>query len=146
MKFWLRWTADSVAFFLSLYLVDSVLSGRFRIHEVWVAIVLALALGLLNSLIRPLRRWKTRPLWATATAVSTVLLNALVLQIVLWAGGPLSANSFVWVLAVALLLSVLAGAINSLIGFSSKEKVRPAGRERAETRPLGTREKRTPRS
>ena len=34
MKTMLRWTANAVAFYLALYLVDSVAGGRFKIGAV----------------------------------------------------------------------------------------------------------------
>ena len=46
----------------------------------------------------------------------TVLVNALVLQAMVWAGA-LSSTGFVWVLAAAAFLALLGGVINWLIGF-----------------------------
>ena len=134
MKTMLRWTADAVAFYLALYLVDSVVGGRFKIGAVWVAVVLAVVLGLLNSLIRPLYRVRSKPVLAISEAVFTVLLNALILQIVIWAGGPLSALGVVWVFVVAAFLALLGGVINWLIGFKKKETPASRARERRAAR------------
>lgn len=129
MRFMLRWVANSLSFYLALYLLDSLVAPRFWVQAVWVAVVLAVFLGLLNSLIRPLHKVKTRPRRAATVAILTVLANTLILQIFVWAGAGLSATSVVWVLAAAVFLSVLGGLINWLIGFRSKEKPGSAARE-----------------
>lgn len=128
MRTMLRWTANAVAFYLALYLVDSVVGGRFKIGAVWVAALLGVILGLLNSLVRPLYRLKNKPGLAISEAIVTVLINVLVLQIVIWAGAPLTATSVIWVFAMAAFLTVLGGVINWLIGFNKKET--PASRAR----------------
>lgn len=122
MRAFLRWVANAVAFYLALYLVDSVAEGRFRVRAVWVAVVLAVLLGLVNSLIRPLRRVRSKPFLAISEAVLTVLLNALVLQIFLWTPAPLSAAHVGWVFLVAAFLSLLGGTLNWLIGFKKKKE------------------------
>ncbi len=129
MKFMFRWVANALCFYLALYLLDSLAAPRFWVQAVWAAVVLAVFLGLLNSLIRPLHKVKTRPRRAITAAVLTVLVNTLILQVFVWAGAGLSATSVVWVLAAAVFLSVLGGVINWLIGFRSKEKPGGAARE-----------------
>lgn len=134
MKFWFRWTANSLAIFLALYLVDSVAGGRFRVEAVWAAVLVALLLGFLNSFVRPLRRARSKPSVAILSAVLTVLVNALVLQLFVWVGASLSADNFAWVLAMAVFISVLAGTINWLVGFSGKEKQHATTRRQMDTR------------
>ena len=146
MTSWLRWTANAVAFFLALYLVDSVAAGRFKVQALWVAVVLAVLLGLLNSFVRPLRGLKSKPLSALIVAVLTVLVNSLILQLFVWTGASLAATSFVWVLVVGAFVSLLAGVINWLIGFDSKEKTHQAAREKTGSRISRAGGQRTPRS
>jgi putative membrane protein len=129
-----RWIADSLAFYLALYLVDSLISPRFHVAAVWIAVVLAVFLGLMNSLVRPLYRVKSKPAMAIGEAVTTLFLNALVLQIAIWAGAPLSATSLVWIVAMAVFLTLLGGLINWLIGFKKKEKPGAIVRERRPAR------------
>ena len=135
MKFWLRWTANGLTVFLALYLVDSLADGRFRVSAVWVAVVVAVILGIVNSLVRPLRRARSKPLSAVLGALITVLVNTLVLQVFVWLGSSLVADSFMWVLAVAVFISVLTGTVSWLVGFSSKEKQRAAARRQTDTGP-----------
>lgn len=122
MRFLLRWISNALAFYLALYLVDSLLAPRFFVGAVWVAILLGLFLGVLNSLVRPLHRLRAKPGQAWGVAVTTVLINAFVIQLFMWVGTPLSATGFQWVLATALFLALLAGVINWLIGFKPPKK------------------------
>ena len=122
MRFLLRWIANSLAFYLAMYLVDSLAAPRLLVEAVWVAIILALFLGVLNSLVRPLYRMRDKPGQAWGTAVITVLVNAFVMQLFIWTGAPLSSTGFQWVLATALFLTILAGLINWLIGFKPSKQ------------------------
>ncbi len=124
MRFSFRFVADAVAIFLALYLVDSVAEGRFLLQGVWAAVILALLLGFINSLIRPLHRARSKLLYAAVWSVATLLINALIVQALAWAGA-LDVAGFHWVLLAALLLCVVTGAINWSIGFGSSERKRP---------------------
>jgi putative membrane protein len=122
MRFLLRWFANSLAFYLALYLLDSLVAPRFYVQAVWAAVIIAIFLALVNSLIRPLHRLRTRPYRALIVALLTLLVNTLVLQIFVWAGAELSTTNPAWVLVAAAFLAVLGGVINWLIGFRVKEK------------------------
>jgi putative membrane protein len=136
VRYLLRWIANSIAFFLALYLVDSLIAPRFWVRSWWIAVILAVLLSTLDSLVPPLHRLKTRPQRALTTAVATFVMNALVLQIFIWIGAPLSTTSIVWVLVVAAFVSLLGGVLNWLIGFKKKE--RPGAVTRERTRKVGT--------
>jgi uncharacterized membrane protein YvlD (DUF360 family) len=129
MRYVLRWLANSVCFYLAMYLVDSLIAPRFFIKAVWIAPLVAVLLAAPNSLVRPLPKVKTRPQRAVTAALITILANALVLQIFLWIRAPLSATSFVWVLVTAAFLTVLGMLVNWLIGFKPKGKPQPITRE-----------------
>jgi putative membrane protein len=146
VRFLLRWVANSLAFYLALYLVDSLVAPRFWIQAVWVPVVLAVLLGLLNSLIRPLPKVKTRPGRATTVALLTLLMNGLVLQIFIWAGASLSATSVVWVAIAAAFLSLLGGVINWLVGFRPREKPGAVTRQKRTQTQTTDREVKTSRS
>jgi putative membrane protein len=130
VKFWLRWLANGLAIFLGLYLLDSLLHGRFVLEATWAAVLVAILLGFINSLVRPLHRARSKPLRAILTVVVTILVNGLILQIFVWVGADISTTGFVWVLLGAAFVTLLAGLINWLVGFNQKEKPRPSLRER----------------
>jgi putative membrane protein len=124
VKFLERFVANVVAVYLALYLVDSVADGRFRVGGVWVAILLGLVLGFLNSLIRPLHRIRAKTVRALIVALLTLIANSLIVQIFAWAT-PLAVANISLLLLVALFLSVLMGLLNWLIGFAAPMKGRP---------------------
>lgn len=135
MKFWLRCAADALAIFLALYLVDTLSEGGFKMREVWVAVLLAMLLGLFNGSMRPFRWVRRKPFLAVSETVLVVLINVLVLQVFLWFRAPLSVRGFGWVLVAAAFVSLLAGVINWLIGYKSREKARTPRRESKDDRP-----------
>jgi uncharacterized membrane protein YvlD (DUF360 family) len=117
VRFVLRWAANSLTFYLAMYLVDTLLAPRFFIEAVWIAVLLAILLALLISLIKPLHRREDRPARAWGVAVATVIGNALIIQLFIWMRAPLSTTGFHWVLVTAIFLALLGGVINWLIGF-----------------------------
>ena len=135
MRFMARWVANAISFYLALYLVDSLIAPRFYVEAVWVAVVVAIVLGLFNSLIRPLHMLRQKPGYAVSVAVMTVLINTLILQIFVWTGASLSATHITWVLVAAALLSLLAGVLNWLIGFKAQKETPSAAarKKRAQT-------------
>ncbi|MGI5940075.1 MAG: phage holin family protein [Thermoleophilia bacterium] len=125
MRFAQRFIANTVATFLALYLVDSVLHGRFVLRGVWAAVILALLLGFGNSLVRPLRRARTKPFTTALVTGLTVLINAFVMQVLTWAGA-VSTTGFGWVLLTAAFVTLVTGTISWLIGFDGGSAPRPA--------------------
>lgn len=142
MRFLQRLTANTITVYLILYLVDSVTGGRFLVGNVWVAVFLALVLGLINSLIKPLKRVRTRTGRALVVSLLTLLVNALFVQIFVWST-PLYSVNLSWTLLVAAFVAVVTGAIDWLIGFGPSPKARPgetppARREVRKTQPRNT--------
>jgi hypothetical protein len=115
-----RWAANGLAFYLALYLVDSLVAPRFYLEKGWIAIVLATLLGGINSLIRPFPRFKTRRNRALTVVLLTVIGNMLFIEIVILLGAPLIASNPGWVLLTAILLTLLAALLNWIIGFRPK--------------------------
>ena len=130
MKFWLRWLADSVAIFLALYLVDSLLHERFRLEATWAAVLAAILLGFVNSFVRPLHRGRAKPQRAALATIATVLVNALILQIFVWVGADVTTQGIRWVLLAAAFVTLVAGLINWQVGFNQKERPRPIIRDK----------------
>jgi uncharacterized membrane protein YvlD (DUF360 family) len=127
VKFLQRFVANGVAVYLALYLVDSVADGRFRVGAIWVAVLFALVVSFVNSLIRPLHRIRARTPRSLIVTALTLIANGLMVQVFAWAT-PLSVANLSWVLLIAAFVSVLTGAINWLIGFVAPVKGRPAER------------------
>jgi uncharacterized membrane protein YvlD (DUF360 family) len=145
MKALTRFGADAIAVFLALYLLDSVAGGRFVLNGVWAAVIFAVVLGFLNSLIRPLHRVRSKPFYGTAVTVGTVLVNALVVQLLAW-GDALAVRNVGWVFLAALFVTVVTSTINWLIGFGGRDRARPRASAVAEAKAGDDRRKHLPRS
>jgi uncharacterized membrane protein YvlD (DUF360 family) len=129
LKYLQRLVANAMAVYLALYLIDSVAGGRFRVGAVWAAVLLAVALSLVNCPIRPLHRVRTRTARSLIVTLITLIANALVVQVFAWAT-PLELANLSWVVFVAAAVSLLTGVINWLIGFKIPAKGRAAARSR----------------
>ena len=149
MKFWLRWLANSMAIFLALYLLDSLLHERFHLEATWPAVLAAIVLGFMNSFVRPLHRVRSKPQRAALATLINLLVNALMLQLFVWVGADVTTRGFIWVLLAAAFVTLVSGLINWQIGFGQKDKPRPivperpsaasAGNGRRTARPEGRR-------
>jgi putative membrane protein len=130
MKFWLRWLANSMAIFLALYLLDSLLHERFHLEATWPAVLAAIVLGFMNSFVRPLHRVRSKPQRAALATLINLLVNALMLQLFVWVGADVTTRGFIWVLLAAAFVTLVSGLINWQIGFGQKDKPRPIVPER----------------
>jgi uncharacterized membrane protein YvlD (DUF360 family) len=129
LRFTYRWATNALAFYLALYLVDSLIAPRFYIEKGWAAVVLGILLGALNSLVRPFPRFKTRRNRALTVVGLTVIANWLFLHLVMWLGAPVSATNPIWVLGTAIFLTLLAALLNHIVGFKPKEQPKVVTRE-----------------
>jgi len=120
LRLLIRWVSNCVAIFLALYLLDSLSSGRFHIKAWWVALVAGILLGLVNSLVRPRGSLRVKPLRLLVWITAVFLVNALAIQILVWAGGALEASSLLWVLLAAVVVAAISRLITWLIGFDQK--------------------------
>lgn len=129
LRFSYRWATNALAFYLALYLVDSLIAPRFYLEKGWIALVLAIVLAALNSLVHPFPRFKTRRKRALTVVGLTVLANWLCLHLIMWLGAPFSATNPIWVLGTAIFLTLVAAPLNHLVGFKPKEEPKVVTRE-----------------
>jgi len=147
VKYVLRLISNALAIYLALYLLDSLIAPRFWIKSVWIVPILAVLLGALNSLVRPLPKVKSKPRRALTAALLTIIANTLFLQVFIWIGAPLTAASIVWVVVAGAFVTLVSGLINWLIGFKTKEKPKVITRDLRTSRASGgDREARAPRT
>jgi uncharacterized membrane protein len=116
LRFVYRWIANMLAFFFGLYLVDTVLAPYFYIRKLWIAIVLAVLLGAINSTNRPFRGYKSNRGRAFGFFGLTALGNYLFMQILSAIGAPLTGNPLCFMFAAAF-LTLIAAAMNHIVGF-----------------------------
>jgi uncharacterized membrane protein YvlD (DUF360 family) len=120
----IRWISNTLALFIGLYLLDSLAHGGIQTQAAWAAFLIAVLLGLLNSLVRPLPRLRDKPQNAALSAALTIFFNALIIEILSLIQSPISVRNPLWALAAGLFIAALTGVINWLIGFDKKTKER----------------------
>ena len=120
MRLLLRWVFNCVAIFLALYLLDSVSSGRFHIKSLWVAVIVAVLLGLFNSTVHPRGRLKAKPLRLLVWAIAILFVNAFVIQLFVWAGEALTTHGVLWTVLTGALVAAVAQLISWLVGFDHR--------------------------
>ena len=81
----------------------------------WSALIAALVLGLLNTLVKPLLVLLTLPITVVTLGLFLLVLNALVF----WFAGSIlrgfQVNGFWWALLGAIIYSIIAGFLSGLI-------------------------------
>lgn len=79
----IRWFINAVAIFAAVYLVP----GIEVIGNRWETIAaMALLLGLVNALVRPILKWLTCPLIILTLGLFTLVINALTFWLAAWIG------------------------------------------------------------
>ena len=72
-KFIIRWVINVIALYVAVWLLD----GRINYEGAWTGILwLALIIGLLNALVRPLLKFLTCPLIILTLGLFTLVINA----------------------------------------------------------------------
>lgn len=128
MRFIYRWMANTLGFYLGLYLVDTLIAQFAFIKKGWIAIVLAVLMGAINSTIRPFPGFKNNRGRAFGFFGITALGNYLFMQIIAWVGAPLYRNPLGLMFA-AVFLTLLGGLMNHVVGFKPKEESKVITRE-----------------
>lgn len=128
MRFAFRFVANAIAFYLGMYLIDTLIAPYFYIRHYWIAIVLAFVLGAANSTHHPFRGYRTNRSRAFGFFGLTVLANYLVLQIMALIFASLGGNPLGIVFAAGF-LTLLAALLNQTVGFKPIEQPKVVTRE-----------------
>lgn len=108
-RFILRWGINAIAIFAAVQLVPGVHMGE----PIWPGVLwLALILGLLNAIVRPLLKLLTCPLIILTLGLFTLVVNTLVLELTAsvgsWIGIHLAIDGFWEAFLGALVISVVS--------------------------------------
>ncbi|GAA5236872.1 phage holin family protein [Verticiella sediminum] len=107
----LIWLLNAVALLVVAYILPGITVASFG-----SALVAALVLGLLNTLVKPILVFLTLPITIITLGLFLLVLNALVFW---FAGSVLSGfkvNGFWWAMIGALLYSIISGLLSTLVG------------------------------
>ena len=110
MELLLIWVLNAVALLIVAYILPGITVASF-----WSALIAALVLGLLNTLVKPLLVLLTLPITVVTLGLFLLVLNALVF---LFAGSILrgfQVGGFWWALLGALIYSIISGLLSGLI-------------------------------
>lgn len=112
MRLILRWAINTLA----ILIVTWILPG-FHVDSVWIAVLAALLLGILNTFLRPILLVVTLPINILTLGLFTLVLNGLILQILDWIlGSRMQIDNFWWAILAALLISIIAWLVNIVVG------------------------------
>jgi putative membrane protein len=107
----LVWILNAVALLLAAYILPGISVASFG-----SALIAALVLGLLNTLIKPLLILLTLPITIVTLGLFLLVLNVLLF----WFAGSVlkgfTVNGFWWAAAGALIYSLISGLLSGLIG------------------------------
>lgn len=108
MSILVLWLIRAIAIVITAYLLPGV-----RLSGFGTALIAALVLGLVNTLIKPLLIILTLPLNILTLGLFTFVINALLILLTSTLVPGFAVSSFFWALIFSLVLSV----INSLLGM-----------------------------
>lgn len=123
MKLIVRWVVAALALFVAERLIDGItVSGN-----AWVAFAaMAVVLGLVNALIRPLLKLLSCPLIILTLGLFTLVINALMLMLASWVAQTLGIGFHVagfWPAFLgALIVSIVTVVLSALVTDDDKKK------------------------
>jgi putative membrane protein len=124
----IRWGINAVVILAMGYLLpDKVLI----VGSVTAAVAVAVVLGLLNTFVRPVFVRLTLPLSLLSLGLFVLVVNAIMLKLLSWLiGESYVLGGVLWLLVVALLVSLLTTVVNIAVGGDEKRPVRAPRRRR----------------
>lgn len=88
--------------------------------HLWTLLLVALAFGLVNGTLGRVVRVVSIPLYIITLGLFGIIVNGLMLLVVVWlsdlAGFGLAVGGFWWGVLAALVMSLIAGVLNALLG------------------------------
>ena len=103
MEILLSWLTYSLAILASAYLLPGV-----YVESFWVALILAVVLGILNAILKPILLILTLPVNILTLGLFTFVLNALLIMLAANIVNGFKVDSFWWALLFSIILSVIS--------------------------------------
>ncbi len=109
----ITWIASTIVILIAAYILPGV-----HVENFWTALLVALVLGILNALVRPLLFLLTLPITILTLGLFTIVINALMVLLAAAIVPGFTVDGFWW----AVLFSLVTFAINIVASqFSSSE-------------------------
>jgi putative membrane protein len=109
MKIIIRWILSALAVIITAYLLPK---EAIFIESFFVALVVAVVLGFLNSIIRPILVILTLPIQILTLGLFTLIINAALVMLTSSIVSGFYVKSFWWALLFSLVLSLVGAIIN----------------------------------
>ncbi|KAB2838017.1 MAG: phage holin family protein [Burkholderiales bacterium] len=116
MRLLLRWGLNALALMALPYLFSSI-----RIEDFWTALLVALVLGLINALVRPILFLLTLPITVLTLGLFIFVLNGLLFWLVANLVPGFSVGGFWPALGGALVYSIISWVLNSVFAESKSK-------------------------
>jgi putative membrane protein len=117
MKFLLKWLISAAAIIITAYL----LSAGVDVTNFGSALVLALVLGIINTLIRPIILLLTLPINIATLGLFTFIINALLIILADKIVPGFTVDNFWWALLFSLILSIINSVLQK--GLTSQTPI-----------------------
>lgn len=117
-----RWIALAAAFAITSWVLNGMdISGGF-----WAYLWLALLFGIVNSILGTILRLVTLPLMVITLGLFSIVINALLLQILDWISDHFTIDHFFWTAIWGAIILAIVSVILDLLTGAAFVKRRPA--------------------
>ncbi len=115
MRLIIGWILFSIAIYLTAYLLPGI-----HLVDFTSALIAAVGLGLINAVIKPVLLILTLPLNILTLGLLTFVINALLVLLAAYFITDFSVDNFWWALLFSLVVSVINGLLQAIIGSNKK--------------------------
>jgi putative membrane protein len=112
----MRIIAGWILFSIAIYITAWLLEAGIQVDGFTTALILAIGLGLINAIIRPIVMILTLPLNILTLGLLTFVINALMVLLAARLVSGFVVVNFWWALLFSLVVSVINGILQTLIG------------------------------
>jgi putative membrane protein len=109
MTFLLKWLISTLAVIITAYLLPGV-----SVRSFWTALLVALVLGIINAIIRPIFVILTLPLTVVTLGLFLFVINAVLILLTSAVVPGFEVRGFWWALLFSLVLSVISWALHKI--------------------------------
>ena len=116
MKLLIKWLVAALAIIITAYIIPGITIASF-----WTAVWLALILGIINVILRPILIILTLPINIITLGLFTLVINAILVLLAAWAVTGFEASGFWTAMLFSIVLSIVSYFLNKLFG-TGKQK------------------------
>ena len=100
---------------LAVFVTGYILSAGIIISSPWVAVVVAIVLGVLNVFVKPLILLLTLPINILTLGLFTFFINAFIVQVASWIVPGFGVTNFWWAMLFSLILALINVFLHMLL-------------------------------